>query len=137
MDDSMMTSGSMRSARFAKTVEFQHLAMQRELGSGRGLLQKKVNPRIFKLLASAAFLAQQQHGAMGMTNVLTASKNIPALDLVQETVLQEKSQSAVDCRGRNLLALGLGELIDDGVSAKRAGALAENRQYATAKRSQL
>ena len=76
---------------------------------------------VLDLVAAAAFLAQQQHALMGVAEMLARRIGVAALDLVQEAVLEEKLERAIDGRRRDRLAFLARQRVEDRVGAERGG----------------
>ena len=62
-----------------------------EAGALRGVIDQAIERGVLDLVATPAFLAeQQQHPFVRVAEMLARSVSVPALDLVDETVLQKE-----------------------------------------------
>ena len=111
--------------------------MRREAGALGGAGQQKRDLVVLDLVAAAAFLAQQQHALVGVADVLARRIGVAALDLVQEAVLEQELERAIDGRRRDRLAFLARQRVEDRVGAERGAAVAENVEHAASRRGQL
>src|ERR1700722_5284675 len=74
---------------------------------------------------------------MRVTQMLAGRIGIAALDLVDEAVLEEEVERAIDGRRRDRFALAPRELVDDRVGAERRRTFGQNGQNLAAQRGQM
>src|SRR5271170_848983 len=111
--------------------------MRRKSGARGRLLQQAVEPYVFDFVASPALVAEQQNTVMGVAEVLAGRIGVAALDLVDESMIEKKIESAVDRRRRDRFAFEPRELVDDRIGAQGGGAFGQDRQNAPTKRGQM
>src|SRR5271169_24370 len=111
--------------------------MRRKAGARGCFLQQTVELDVLNFVASSAFVAKQQHAVMGVADMLARRIGVPALDLVDESMVEQKLERPVNRRRRDLLAFAPRQLVDDRIGAQGGGAFGQNRQDAPAKRGQM
>lgn len=124
-------------AAFAQPFHFDDLPLRHEPGLRCGFLNELVEAGVLHLIGASAALADQQDAMMVVAQMLAGRIDIAAFDFVQEAVLEEEIQRAIDRRRRDRLMLRARQFFDDRIGAQRGRRLREYRKNLLAQWRQL
>jgi hypothetical protein len=74
---------------------------------------------------------------MGVAEMLAGRVSVERLDLVDEAVVEEEVERAIDGRGRDLLAVPARQFLQDRIGAERGDAVAEDVEHPAPQRREL